>query len=188
MRIYVDPGHGGVDPGAIGRDPAEAREADIVWAVALALIAELERRGSEVKLSRLFGRTHARIPLADRAAQANSWRADLFLSIHCNSFASSTANGVEVLHFGSERGRALAESIRASMAANGLIGPGTLFRDRGLKLRPGLAVLRLTRMPAVLVELPFVSNRSNLSKLLDGKVQVRFAHAVARGATAFVSS
>ncbi len=187
MKIYIDPGHGGVDPGAIGKDPAEAREADIVWAVALALIAELERRGGDVKLSRFFGRTNARFPLADRAAEANSWPADLFLSIHCNSFTSTAANGVEVLHFGSESGEALAESIRASMAADGLIGTGTLFRDRGLKVRPGLAVLRLTQMPAALVELPFVSNRTNLSKLLDGMIQVRFAHAVARGATSFLT-
>ena len=187
MRIYVDPGHGGVDPGAIGRDPAEAREADIVWAVSLVLAAELERGGAEVKVSRLFGRTDARILLADRVAEANSWPADLFLSIHCNSFTSTSANGVEVLHFGSESGEALAESIRASMAETELIGTGTLFRDRGLKVRPGLAVLRLTQMPAALVELPFVSNRTNLSKLLDSKIQMRFAHAVARGATAFLS-
>ena len=186
MKIYLDPGHGGVDPGAIGHDPSEAREADIVWAVSLVLAAELERQEADVTFSRAFGRTDQRIPLAGRAAQANAIPADLFLSIHCNSFTSASAHGVEVLHFGSQSGSQLAESIRLAMENEGLIGPGALFRDRGLKPRPGLAVLRLTSMPAALVELPFLSNPSNLTKLLEAKTQIRFARAIADGALGFL--
>ena len=187
MKIYLDPGHGGVDPGAIGHDLSEARKADIVWAVSAVLAAELERRGAEVTFSRAFGRTRHRIPLADRAGEANSIPADLFLSVHCNSFTSASALGVEVLHFGSESGIQIAESIRLAMESEGLIRTGALFRDRGLNRRPGLAVLRLTSMPAALVELPFVSNRSDLTKLLDAKIQIRFARAIADGAFAFLS-
>lgn len=186
MKIYLDPGHGGPDPGAIGRDPSEAREADIVWAVSLVLAAELEKRGADVTFSRAFGRTGQRILLADRAAAANAIPADLFLSIHCNSFTSASAHGVEVLHFGSESGSQIAESIRLALQNEGLVGTRALFRDRGLKARRGLAVLRLTSMPAALVELPFVSNRSNLTKLLDAKIQIRFAQAIAAGTLAFL--
>ena len=186
MNVYLDPGHGGRDPGAIGRDPATAQEADIVWAVSLVLAAELERRGVDVTFSRAFGRTDRTIRLADRAAEANAIPADVFLSIHCNSFTDPAAHGVEVLHFGSETGTAISEQIREAMRREGLIGAGALFRDRGLKIRSELAVLRLTSMPAALVELPFLSNRANLTRLLDAKTQIRFARAIASGAIDFL--
>ena len=131
MNVYLDPGHGGRDPGAIGRDPATAQEADIVWAVSLVLATELERQGVDVTFSRAFGRTNRTVRLTDRAAEANAIPADLFLSIHCNSFTDPAAHGVEVLHFGSETGTAMSEQIRQAMRREGLIGAGALFRDRG---------------------------------------------------------
>ncbi len=193
MKIYLDPGHGGSQPGAIGHDPATVREADLVWAVSVAVGLELEHCGADVKFSRAFGQTSSRVLLGDRTDEANAWPADLFLSIHCNSFETWAARGVEILHYGSRAGFSAADSIRRELTARALIEvPGLIeprraeFFYRGLKIRKDLDVLRLTNMPAVLVELPFISNPGDLGKLIEAKIQVRFARAIAAGAVRFL--
>ena len=78
-NIVIDPGHGGKDPGAIGKF---SNEKDIVLSVAKLLKKELERRGFHVKLTR---DTDKFIQLSERPQIANRWNGDLFISLHCNS-------------------------------------------------------------------------------------------------------
>lgn len=167
-KIFIDPGHGGKDPGAGGNGLAEK---DVALTVSKLLKTELLISGFDVRMSR-EGDTYP--SLADRYTAANAWGADYFISIHCNSAADPAASGTETLVY------ALG-SKAANMAAvvqNSLVRAlGT--RDRGVKARPDLAVLRGTKMPAILVECGFISNTADAA-ILRGK-QADIAAAIARG-------
>ena len=89
-RVVVDPGHGGTDPGAIG--PAGVREKEVTLDVAHKVAPLLARDGLTVILTRDDDRF---VPLEDRAARANAFGADLFISIHCNAAENHMRHGVE---------------------------------------------------------------------------------------------
>jgi N-acetylmuramoyl-L-alanine amidase len=168
VRIMLDPGHGGKDPGAVAGD---LQEKDIVLQVALLLEEELEDRGHDVEMTR---RSDIFLPLERRAALANSAMVDFFISLHCNSSINRDAHGMEVFHFRrSERSRGWAQKILAAMAQR---FPG--HKNRGVK-DAVFAVLRLTKMPAVLVELEFLSNPDAACFLDDPACQAALAEAIA---------
>ncbi len=95
FHIFLDPGHGGEDPGAIGRK-RRIKEKDIVLKIALELRELLEKNGYRVSMSRdrdIF------IPLPERTAMANRAGADLFISIHANASRRRGAHGIETYFF-----------------------------------------------------------------------------------------
>ncbi|UCE63493.1 MAG: N-acetylmuramoyl-L-alanine amidase [Nitrospirota bacterium] len=96
LLIVLDPGHGGKDPGALGRKGT--REKDIVLKIAKQVKEKIQKRmGAKVLLTRdkdVF------VKLEDRAEFANSKKADLFVSIHVNSHRSRKVKGLELYHFG----------------------------------------------------------------------------------------
>ncbi len=96
IRIVVDPGHGGKDPGAVR---GKYREKDWNLAVGKELARLLEKGGFEVKITRS---TDAFIALSERSKIANNFKADLFVSVHVNSTKTSQANGFQV-YFRSEK-------------------------------------------------------------------------------------
>ncbi|NPV52235.1 MAG: N-acetylmuramoyl-L-alanine amidase [Firmicutes bacterium] len=168
--ICLDPGHGGVDPGAIGQ--AGIKEADINLAVAMKLKTELAERGIPTVMTR---DDDTFVSLQDRASKANAANAAVFISLHCNSAQNREANGAEVYYcIGSRPGEALANAIHASLIkATGLV-------DRGVK-GTGFYVLRHTKMPAVLVELAFISNSGEEELLANEGFQLKAARAIASG-------
>jgi N-acetylmuramoyl-L-alanine amidase len=89
-RVVLDPGHGGTDPGATG--PTGLKEKDVTLAVAHRVAPVLARSGIEVTLTRDDDRN---VTLEERTARANSFGADLFVSIHCNAAENRTRRGVE---------------------------------------------------------------------------------------------
>ena len=106
MRICIDPGHGGRDPGAVVDD---VREADIVLQYALVLRPELEQRGHRVMLTR---ETDVFVPLVERAVLSNRFEADCFVSLHTNASTNLAAHGFKAFHArGSTRGKGLAQAI-----------------------------------------------------------------------------
>lgn len=114
------------------------------------------------------------LSLGARARFANRSNADLFISIHANSASITSAEGMEVFHFeGSVQGAAAARRALDSMLAT---FPG--HRDRGVKTA-NFAVLRLTLMPAILVECEFLSNPTQLQFLADPNNQAGLAQAIA---------
>ncbi|WP_342575524.1 N-acetylmuramoyl-L-alanine amidase [Solibacillus sp. FSL K6-1781] len=147
-KIFIDPGHGGQDPGAIG---AKSREAVNVLKVALALEKKLIAQGYEVRLSR---RTDTYLSLTQRAQLANTWGADIFLSLHDNSAVNQTATGFETFIF---NGQISANTIKLQLHVHKAIVSKLGLRDRGMK-QANFAVIRLTKMPAVLIEYGFISN------------------------------
>lgn len=157
IKIYVDQGHN-PNPPNTGAEGNGYREQDITYQVGLRL-SELLRANSnfEVRLSRPTPQTQLGTSNASslraRVNEANSWGADYFVSIHTNASVSPSANGTEVLVYSRpSRAYNLAQDILRELTER------TGFASRGVKLRPGLYVLRQTNMPAVLIELGFISN------------------------------
>lgn len=166
--VCIDPGHGGKDPGA---ESGGVQEKDITLTVALKIGALLT--GYEVVYTR---DEDVYVGLAERALIANQAKADLFVSVHCNSAPSASANGMEVYVHTTRS----AASKRAASAIYDCLLPVSGLRGRGVKA-DNFAVLRETKMPAVLIELGFISNPDDRAKLTDSAWQDDAAQAIADG-------
>lgn len=171
--FFIDPGHGGSDPGAIN-DNLGLQEKIAALEIALLLGKQLEAQGAAVYYSRTDNGT--RPGLTQRANTANSLNVTAFISVHLNSAENKAASGIETLVYGNT-GKAyeLAEEVQANMVA------ATGFKNRGVKLRPDLTVLAKTKMPAILCEVGFVSNDDEARQLFTNPVQAKLASAIAKG-------
>ena len=178
IKIYIDQGHNPQNPNA-GAEGNGLREQDLVYTIGQELATLLRRNGNfEVRLSRptpdtLLGSTNA-TSLAARVNDANRWGADYFISLHTNASEQSAATGVEGYAYAQgTRGFALGEDILTHLSDT------TGLRNRGMKARPSLYVLRKTSMPAVLVELGFITNPRDASLMLNSPEL--FAEGIYRG-------
>lgn len=176
--IVIDPGHGGYHPGAtVTQGGKTYKEKDLNLQIALFLAEELKSRGYDIKMTR---ETDVYVSLEQRCEISNSLNADIFVSIHQNSFSSSSASGVEVYYYpGSVLGKALAEKLSASISAE------TGLKNRGAK-KANFYVLRNTKAPAVLVECGFMSNPNELKLLSNPDFQRKIARAAASAIDDFV--
>ena len=114
FTVVIDPGHGGVDPGALGR---KSKEKDVNMSVSKMLASLINENYPEVKV--IFTRTtDVKIPLVTRADIANKADADLFISIHSNASKKTTANGCETFTLGAGSS---AEAKAAAMYENEVI-------------------------------------------------------------------
>jgi N-acetylmuramoyl-L-alanine amidase len=116
------------------------------------------------------------VDLDDRAAIANRWGANYFVSIHCNSFTDKQAHGVETYcyDFGGE-GEKLARKVQASLVK------ATSLASRADVKKADFVVLRKTLMPAILVETAFISNPNEEKKLANSDFRQTVANGIARG-------
>ena len=175
IKIYVDQGHNpsGFNTGAEGNG---FYEQDITYDIGVRLYNLLRSNPNfEAKLSRptpetVLG-TNNSSSLVARVREANSWGADVFISLHTNASNNARATGSEALIYST-----------SSTVANGLAGDIleemtrlTGLRNRGIVERPGLYVLRRTYMPAVLVEMGFITNP------MDAELMVYSPDLFARG-------
>jgi N-acetylmuramoyl-L-alanine amidase len=173
MKICIDPGHGGRDPGAIGTDPFRLEEKEFNLSLSLLLEEEFERRGHRTVMTRRRDRSLS--PQA-RANFANRLGAEFFVSIHANGAETPTPEGMEAYHYpGSAAGASAANHI-----VEGMISVFPEHKNRGVK-EANFAVLRLTDMPAVLVESEFITNPTQLQFLADQENQRNLALGIANG-------
>ena len=166
IKIYIDQGHNPKNPNA-GAEGNGLREQDIVFAVGIRL-AELLRSNPnfEVRLSRPTADTQIgssnSTSLRLRVEDANSWGADWFLSLHTNAATQPSATGSEAFVYSKpSAAENLAEDILESMSNY------TGLRDRGVFARTGLYVLRRTQMPAILLELGFITNANDAALMSE---------------------
>jgi len=165
MKIWIDAGHGGTDPGAVG---AKYKEKDLTLWIASRVKTLLERSGHTVGMTR---KNDIFVSLNDRAKKSNAFKADMFCSIHINA-----GGGVGVETYSYSTG-GTAEKY-AKQVQNNLIALGR--KNRGTKTA-NYAVLRLTAAPAILVECGFIDNKEEENWIVNHMDQL--AEAIVNGIT-----
>lgn len=168
--IVVDAGHGGYDGGAVYERICEK---DINLSVALKLEKTLKERGYNVIMTRS---TDKFVKLRTRAYIANNANADLFVSIHANAASNAPyfAGAYTYRCPGSSRGLKLAKAVQAQICSEtGAINRGVMSEY--------FTVLTATAMPAILVEMGFMSNHNELMNLIDPSYQDKIVEGIARG-------
>lgn len=169
MKICIDPGHGmsnrqkGIyDPGATHVENGfRYEEATLTLRYGLALKDVLRARNIECFLTRDDERDHT--PVGLRAPMAMQAGCDVLVSLHVNDVDSDSANGLEVL-YGDSQDKAFAPAMQDALVRV------TGMRDRQIKLRQDLAVLRFPRS-AVLIELGFIGNDADREKILNAQMR-----------------
>jgi N-acetylmuramoyl-L-alanine amidase len=159
-RIVIDPGHGGTDRGA---SFGGIHEADLMYDLARLLEGRMVATGMEALLTRGPGQCPDE---GERAHFANEEGADLFLSLHSDSNASPLAQGVATFHFGTVHGTT--STLGETLA--GFIQRELAVRTRMLNCRTHPKTwdtLRLTRCPAVRVEVGYITNADDRARLSD---------------------
>jgi N-acetylmuramoyl-L-alanine amidase len=167
--VLIDPGHGGRDPGAVGRGGLQEKR--VVLPVSLRVVEELRRRGINAKLTRSSDQT---IDLAPRVRKAEGLNADIFVSIHANAISLSRpeVNGLETFYY--QTGARLARSIHRRILQSASV------RDRRVR-QARFYVLRKSSMPAALVELGYVTGSTDAPRLATKSHQDQLAVAIAQG-------
>ena len=185
--IFLDPGHGGSDSGAVSNG---LREKDLTLSVYNKVSSRLASLGYSVLTSR---NTDKDVGLVSRADQANKSNADMFLSIHFNAGGRGASYGIETYYYKArpeytpainkdkhndperlEKSRKLAQKIQKSLVSK------TGAFDRGVK-RETFAVLRETSIPSILVELGFIDNKEEASKIKTNEYQEKLADGIVDG-------
>ena len=203
--VVIDPGHGGKDPGAVSRYGAEKT---VVLQVTRMLSDELTAHGYQVYLTRETDQTTS---LNERTALVNRMDADLFLSLHANASPKKDAAGIETyyLALGSDqtskmvamrenagmqqsikeleslvstilKGSKSQESRRLAEIVQQQLVEKTEAKNRGVKHAPFI-VLTGTKIPAILIEIGFISNPEEAAQLKTATYQRQIAEAIAEG-------
>lgn len=178
VLIIIDPGHGGKDEGTKSLDTPVHLEKNLTLTTAQILNTYLQGFGYKTIMTR---RDDLFIPLKERADFANQKNAKLFVSVHYNAAENSKAHGIEVYYYQtadnkerSEKSKALASTVLEHVINN------TKAKSRGVK-HGNFAVIRETKMPAILVEGGFMTNPEEMQKIKDAAYIKKLAWAIASG-------
>lgn len=166
--IAIDAGHGGRDPGGIGIH--RTYEKHYTLEIAKDLRERLKRDGAHVIMSRT---KDSNTSLTQRTRQANLSKADIFISIHMNSFKSSGPNGTET-YYHKPKDKKLAAALQKELTKT------LKLKNNGLK-KNRLYVLKYSKMPAALVEPGFLTNPKDFKKLSKESVRKNIAKALHQG-------
>lgn len=170
MKIYIDPGHGGSESGAVANGLIEK---NLTLDISLRQRDLFERLGHVVRMSRIDDKT---VTLESRTQDANKWGADVFISNHINAGGGA---GIEIWHsILGGKGKEYASSVEKYLK--------NIFKSRGLKSRQGrdgdyFFVIRKTNMPAILNEFGFIDNVEDVAKLRREDIRQKIAEAVVSG-------
>jgi len=179
-RIVVDPGHGGKDIGAPalpGPPPQPPFEKDLTLDIGKRLAALCRSEGAEVTMTR---EDDTYVTLQRRAAIANELKADVFVSVHCNSHASPNALEGTSVYYDHAHSIELARLVQQEMVA----ALGTV--DKHVR-NANFAVIRRTRGPGVLVETAYINHEGDRERLMNPNFRERAARAILQGVMQFLS-
>lgn len=176
MRICIDPGHGGCQPGAVYQG---IREADLTMPMCLELSHRLERMGHDTTLTRL---ADVDVSLRERCRISDAFGAELFISLHLNAASSAQARGSEVWVWTGSRSWTPAALIQSALVdACGMA-------DRKVRETQKYFVLRHTKALAMVIEPGFMSNTEELLMLRDAEYQGKIVDAIALGVQKYSAS
>lgn len=166
-KIYINPGHSDKDPGAVGYEKERTLNVKVAEFMNSHLLANYD---CEIRMN-----PGSMNSVSQVAADANSWKADLMVSIHFNA---GGGDGYEALVYSNNRA-ALGKVFEKHVLAAGQ-------NSRGVKLRPDLGILRLTNMPAVLNEGAFVDNQKDIADWNEDAELQKLGIAYAEAAAEFL--
>ncbi len=175
--IILDIGHGGDDPGASYQNILEK---DLNLAIGLELEKELSRNGASVILTR-EGDYDLASPNATRRKKSdfdnridliNKSKADVYLSIHINYLEDSSYYGGQIFYYGEEN-KKIAETLQTEF--------NTISYPRSIKPMPNIYMYRHLKIPGVLVECGFISNKKEREKLITPAYQKEIAKSLTKG-------
>jgi N-acetylmuramoyl-L-alanine amidase len=178
LRIGIDPGHGGSDPGALNTRLGIC-EKDITLDIARRLARLLEEDGVRISMTR---RDDRRLDISERIRFVSTGDQDLFVSIHCDAIERRPDwTGITTYHHGGNLGaRELAVALQSRLpGATGL--PDRGVRSDMTRYASGFYVLRNARMPAVLIECGYVSNASTARNMSRPEFRQQVAQGIADG-------
>ncbi|MBP3447825.1 MAG: N-acetylmuramoyl-L-alanine amidase [Clostridia bacterium] len=179
--IVLDPGHGGTEPGTLGKINGEVviQEKELNLKISNKVLKILRDKGYNVIATRT---TDTYVGLTTRADIANSAKADLFVSIHNNSFTDPSAKGTLTMYAydDAKDNRNISGKTIAGIMQKELV-KGTGGYDRGLLKNPQIVVIRKTEMPAILTECLFMSNPEDMAELLKESRLDNIAAHIAQG-------
>lgn len=175
--IIVDPGHGGHDIGTQSISKPRYQEKSLNLVTAQFVNDYLQQLGYKVFMTREDDRF---VSLDKRAQMANERKPTLFISIHYNSAPSAQAQGVEVFFYQSKEKKRTGESKRLAQSVLKNVIAKTKAASRGVK-QGNYAVIRETKMPAILIEGGFVTNEKELQNLKDPSYLKRLAWGIVCG-------
>lgn len=168
-KVFIDPGHGGYDDGAVQNGVFED---ELNLQISQKIEAKLKAKGVQVQMSR-YDDTY--LSLTERTRMANNWGADIFVSIHQNSATNSSAEGIETYYHSSRQdSKELAVEIQ-----NDLI-QSTNVTNRGVKTA-NYSVIQTASMPSNLVECGFISNHTEAKNLSSSSYQDKVADGIVNG-------
>ena len=175
--IAIDAGHGGRDPGAVGGDVVEKDiNLTIVGMLVDLVNAEPDMVAAQIRRLDIF------IALEDRIAQAEEVGAEVYVTVHVNSYSSADPDGVETIIDNTR------ELDSESWVLGELIQDGvtetTGARDRGTRSQE--SYLQRTEMPAVSVETGYITNPAERAKLIDPEYQMKIAQGILNGIRQFI--
>lgn len=175
--LVLDAGHGGYDSGSMGSKGI--MEKNITLAIALKVGVILKENNVDVVYTResddVSWPANEKQDLAARANISNNHQADLFISIHLNSFKQKSVNGTETFYSnGSLKGKEVAKLIHDQIIKD--VG----LRDRGIR-GEDFSILRNVKAPTVLIELGYITNKNDETMLNNSFYQQKFAEAIAKG-------
>jgi len=181
--IVIDAGHGGKDPGALSILGFKEKEVNL--SIALKLENALRQKGYNVIMTR---NTDTYVDLYERPKIANNVKADLFISIHCNSTLLNSVNGLELLYCpATESSYKTVDQYPFAKSIHDSIVSSTGINSRGIKKRSDLVVLRLTNMPAVLIETAFLTNPDDAQKLIQDSFQQKVVQGIVNGVEQYMN-
>ena len=177
MKWYLDFGHGGKDPGALGTN--KTKESDTVLKIGMLIKNSLEQAFEKVITTREDNKYYS---LDYRSSKANKENCDYFVSIHMNSTTNKSAKGVEVWVY-DEKSKlyTLSKDICSNLSKT-INTP-----NRGVKISKSFSVLRKTKMPALLIEIDFISNSSVEDSLKSDKYIKDISDSISKSLLAFVN-
>lgn len=165
--VIVDAGHGGKDKGGSW---GKVYEKHLALDTAFRLERYLKKKGYRVIMTRSRDEY---LTLAKRVSIGNKYKNAIFVSIHANKASRSGAAGIETFYYGSE-GRKLGQAVQDKMISK------VKAKDRGNKYG-SYYVLRKSKIPAILAEIGFVSNRTERERMKSGYYRDAVAKAIADG-------
>ncbi len=177
MKWYLDFGHGGKDPGAIGSN--NTKESDIVLKIGMIIKNNLEKSLEKVITTREYDKYYS---LDYRTSKANKENCDYFVSLHMNSSTNKDAKGVEVWVYDKN---SKMYNLSKNLCSN--LSKTINTPNRGVKFSKDFYVLKQTKMPALLIEIDFISNSTVETSLNSEKYIKDIANTISSTLLSFVN-